>query len=161
MRIGGIVYPGDATVMTTAAANYETTWSLDPSTGLSWTRAGVALIQNFGHKLISQSSETSGCSARITQEYMKVRWFPTRPIVTLGLYKNDVLLEAAYVPIHEASTVSYQTVPLHTMVDLVAGDNLRVKISKTMENDVLLVDSKYTYIAIHRLSGTVDRKSVV
>ncbi len=139
--------------MTTDWVNYTEIWQNNPSTGLPWTSAGVSGIQNFGYKLLEQSA-TLGVSACISQTYLDAAWYPPRPIVTLGLYKNGAPVEAAYTPIHEAGVLSNQTIQLFTVLQLEPGDILQVRISKTMENDTVIANSKYSYFTVHRLGGT-------
>jgi len=141
IQTGSTAYSGTATQLTSAFDDYLEVWS--------------NVIERFGYKLVAQNVSSSAVSADISQAYMVLTWAPTRPIVSLGLYKNDTLVEAAYVPIHEASEVANQTVNLFTIIDLIPSDKLHVRISKTLEDDTMIVDPSYTYLDIHRLSGTV------
>lgn len=156
LKIGTNTYAGDPLPIEKGDfKEYVSVWENDPSTGLDWTPSSIANIVGWGYKLVSQSSETNGCSAQVAWAYLRAVWSPIRPVVTLGLYKNDSLLEAKYAPLHEAGTQSNQTIQLFTVVPLEVGDTLQIKLAKSDSSDNLIADSRYTFLAIHRLTGAI------
>ncbi len=155
LAIGSTDYNGTNKTLSADWENFEEIWLNNPVTGLAWTSDAVTGVKGFGYKILETNASTSGVSADISQLYLTVSWFPSRPVITVGLYKNGTLAEAINFPVHEAGAVSNQTVQLFTILQLNPNDTLQVRVSKTIEDDIILGDSKYTFLAIHRLSGVV------
>lgn len=149
IRKGDTNYFATQTIPTSAFADYEGIWLEDPLGG-SWTPNGVAAIQGFGY---AANAASAGCSADVSQCYLKYNWSPLRPVVGLHTYKNGSVVESVYRPIHEAGAVSYQTVDIMTILKLDPNDQITIRYDKTMINDIIFAGSEYTYLTIHRLAG--------
>jgi len=148
LRKGDINYLGTSTMLTSSFVDYNERWTLDPSTGLAWTAASVSGIQGFGY---SATLASAGCSADISQCYLSLQWFPSRPVMGLHVYKNNILYQSTYRPIHEAVTSPYQTVNTFSILFLVPGDTIKIAYTKTLENDYIFGNTAFTYFAMHRL----------
>ena len=148
LRKGGVNYTGSTVALTTAFVDYSESWSVDPATGLAWTPAAVSGIQGFGYNAVLASA---GCYADISQCYLRLDWFPNRPVMGLHIYKNNSLYQSTYRPIHESSISPYQVVALWSMLFLVPGDTIKITYTKTMKNDNIYPGTEYTYFALHRL----------
>lgn len=149
IRKGDTNYFATQTTPTSAFVNYEGIWLEDPLGG-NWTPAGVAAIQGFGYMA---STASAGCSADVSQCYLKYNWSPLRPVVGLHVYKNGNVVESVYRPIHEAGAVSYQTTDIMTILKLDPSDQITIRYDKTMIDDTIYAGSEYTYLTIHRLAG--------
>jgi hypothetical protein len=135
---------------------YEQTWTVSPSTGLEWQRDEINKVGYFGLKFSNEGGATTGCSGRVSQEYMTFGWYPSLPVYILRLYKNDVEVEKIFQPIIDAGTESDQTIYLTTVVSLNPTDTIRValvKVSDIGEQIIGSADGAYTNIAIHRIEG--------
>jgi hypothetical protein len=153
LRKGNINYTGATILLTTAFADYMMQWGNDPSTGNLWTSAALSAIQGFGYTI---AEGTTGCSADISQCYLKADWFPPRPTIRLYLLKgNTDQYQYSFFPIKEPGTASwlssYQAANIFSIMFLLPGDYIKIHCIKSIDDDVIYGGSAYSFIAIHRL----------
>ena len=153
LYIGSSRYDGDTIIPEDSFTEYEDIWETDPSTGLDWTAAGASAISGFGYRAATVSAGESTLTGWVSQLNCQVNWWPIRPVVKIHLYINEVLTETSVTPIYESlGAATYQTASFSTIRHLHAGDEVIIKVQKTMFDDIISANSNLTNLSIHRLT---------
>lgn len=75
------------------------------------------------------------------------------PVLGLQIYKNSSVVISVQRPIQLMGAVTNQTINATTILQLNPGDTIKITATITVNNDTLIGDTKYTFLAIHRLGG--------
>ena len=141
-------------VLTEDYATHTFTWSANPATSGSWSRAqflGTAANAISGFGFFTEGG--TACSAEVVQSYLTYYWDQPNPTINILLYVDDACTASATKEVRQPGTETDEQIKMVEMVYLTAGQTVKVYAKKTLTDDVILSGSDATYIAIHRLGS--------